>query len=303
MGFCGLSCLRVGQRIKVHAIGRFAVKRGMWTPLIVKLEIAVQALPGVGDRVVGVQVNLLVFDAFPEPLDQHVVDPTTLTVHADLDAVLLDQVDKLCAGKLAALVRVEDPRCAMALDGLFDRFHAKIGRHAVGQSPGQHPPGCPVQDRRQVDEAFAHRDVGDVHGPDRVGPADVQAAQQVREDRMVRVLAAGVWMPVQRFDPHRPHQRRDMAATDLEARQAQEISKHPRARERVIEVQLVDLPHQRQIALGDRRWDRVNRRSGQVQQCALSHHRQWVRSINHRFALASLMRPSAAAKKSFSIAN
>ena len=82
----------------------------MWTPLIVKLEIAVQALPCLGDRIVGVQVDLLVFDAFPEPLDQHVVDPATLTVHADLDAVPLDQADELGAGELAALVRVENPR-------------------------------------------------------------------------------------------------------------------------------------------------------------------------------------------------
>ena len=68
----------------------------MWAPLIVKLEIAVQALPGVGDRVVGVQVDLLVFDPFSEPLNQqHIVDPATLAVHADLDAVPLDQADEL----------------------------------------------------------------------------------------------------------------------------------------------------------------------------------------------------------------
>lgn len=95
MGFCGLSSLWVGQQIKVHAIGGFAVQRGMWAPLIVKLEIAVQALPGLGDRVVGVQVDLLVFDTFPESLNQHIVDPATLTVHANLDTVPLDQADEL----------------------------------------------------------------------------------------------------------------------------------------------------------------------------------------------------------------
>ncbi len=102
----------------------------MWAPFIVKLEIALQALLCLGDRIVGVQVDLLVFHAFPEPLDQHVVDPAALAVHANLDAVPLDQADELRAGELAALVGVEDPRFAMAVDGILDGFDAEAGRHA-----------------------------------------------------------------------------------------------------------------------------------------------------------------------------
>jgi hypothetical protein len=34
VGFSGLSCLRVGQQIKVHAIGRFAAKRGEVDPMV-----------------------------------------------------------------------------------------------------------------------------------------------------------------------------------------------------------------------------------------------------------------------------
>ena len=90
----------------------------MRAPFIVELEIALQTLPCLGDRIIGVQVDLLIFHAFPEPLDQHVVDPAALAVHADLDAVPLDQADELRAGKLATLVSVEDPRRTMALDGL-----------------------------------------------------------------------------------------------------------------------------------------------------------------------------------------
>ena len=79
----------------------------MWPVSIVKLEIAVQTLPRLGDRVVGMQVNLLVLHAFPQPLDKHIVHPSAFPVHADLDAVALDQVDEILAGELAALVGVE----------------------------------------------------------------------------------------------------------------------------------------------------------------------------------------------------
>lgn len=87
MGSCGLSCRWEWQRIEVHLIGCLAVKRGMRTALVVEAEIAFQALPCLGDGVVGMQVDLLVLDAFLEPFDEHVVDPATLPIHALLDAV------------------------------------------------------------------------------------------------------------------------------------------------------------------------------------------------------------------------
>jgi len=37
------------------------------------------------DRLIGSEIDLLVFDRFPEPLDEDVVAPGTLAVHADLD--------------------------------------------------------------------------------------------------------------------------------------------------------------------------------------------------------------------------
>jgi len=36
------------------------------------------------------QINLLVFDLFPQPLDEHVVAPAAAPVHADGDFVVLE---------------------------------------------------------------------------------------------------------------------------------------------------------------------------------------------------------------------
>jgi hypothetical protein len=40
-----------------------------------------------GRRVIGSQIDLFVFDATPQPLNQHVVPPGPFSIHADGDAV------------------------------------------------------------------------------------------------------------------------------------------------------------------------------------------------------------------------
>ena len=44
----------------------------MRTALVVEPEVAFQALSSLGDGLVGMQVNLLVLDAFPEPFDEDI---------------------------------------------------------------------------------------------------------------------------------------------------------------------------------------------------------------------------------------
>jgi hypothetical protein len=95
-----------------------------------------------------------------------------------------------------------------------------------------------------------------------------QPAQGVREHRVRRVLLARVGLAVQRLDAHAPHQRAHVPAADLDALQAQQVAQHAAARERVLQVQLVDAPHQRQLGLGDRLGVVVHRASADAQQLA-----------------------------------
>lgn len=46
------------------------------------------------------QIDLLVFNRAPESFDEHVVAPTALAVHADLDRALLQQASERLAGEL-----------------------------------------------------------------------------------------------------------------------------------------------------------------------------------------------------------
>src|ERR1700738_1017309 len=55
-----------------------------------------------GDVAVGMQVNLLVFEAAPQPLDEDVVHAAPLAIHANRDLVMAQHVGEDVAGKLAA---------------------------------------------------------------------------------------------------------------------------------------------------------------------------------------------------------
>src|SRR6516165_722166 len=71
--------------------------------LIVETEPGADAGSGLGNCRIGVKINLLVFEAAPQPLDKDVVQAPALAVHADHDRVPFQGAGKVVAGELAAL--------------------------------------------------------------------------------------------------------------------------------------------------------------------------------------------------------
>src|SRR5439155_25818515 len=114
----------------------------------------------------GPEIDLFVFDRAPEPLDEDVVAPGALAIHADRDRVLDQQAGELGAGELAALVGVEDLRPAVFGERLLDRLEAELDFHRDREPPSLDPAAEPVDHGGKVDEAARYRDVGDVHRPD-----------------------------------------------------------------------------------------------------------------------------------------
>ena len=49
------------------------------------------------------QIDLLIFDAAPQPLHEDVVTPRALAVHADLDVRVLQHLDEVDRGELRPL--------------------------------------------------------------------------------------------------------------------------------------------------------------------------------------------------------
>jgi len=135
---------------------------------VVELEVAGELLLRLGHAVVCVQIDMLVLHAPPQSLDEHVVHPSALAVHADLHVVILEHLGELDAGELASLVGVEDLRWAV----LGERFDAEIRGHADRHSVRQNLARRPIQDRHQEDESALHRDIGNVGRPDLVRTVD-----------------------------------------------------------------------------------------------------------------------------------
>src|SRR5438132_13710848 len=101
----------------------------MWPPAVIKVEVAADRSAGVADAFVGPQIHLLIFDAAPQPLDEDVVPPSPFAVHADGDGVLDQHASECGAGELAALIRVEDVRLAVASESLLQGLDTECRLH------------------------------------------------------------------------------------------------------------------------------------------------------------------------------
>ena len=78
----------VRQTGVVDRIGRLAVMRLTRPAGVKEIQIHTQIGFGVRDRVVSLQIHLLVFDPFPKPLDKYVVAPAALAETPTCDTPL-----------------------------------------------------------------------------------------------------------------------------------------------------------------------------------------------------------------------
>jgi hypothetical protein len=68
-------------------------------------------MTSLGDHLIVVEIDLLVFDRPPQPLDKDVIKDAATAIHADPNIVFLKPPGKLIAGKLTPLINVEDLGC------------------------------------------------------------------------------------------------------------------------------------------------------------------------------------------------
>src|SRR5207248_9210794 len=122
--------------------------------LVVEIEPSANTGLGFGHRRVGIEVDFLVFEAAPQPLDEDIVHAPAIAVHADGDPMSLEGGGEIVAGELAALVGIEDLRPAVARERFLERFDTQIGAEGVRVTPRQHLDAHPVHADYQVDEAL-----------------------------------------------------------------------------------------------------------------------------------------------------
>src|SRR5258708_19522941 len=128
----------------------------MWTAAIIEVEITADRVPRLANAFVGPQIYLLVFDAAPQPLDEHVVPPCSFAIHADGDAVAGERAGEGCAGELRALVGIEDFGLAVTSEGVLQCLDAEGRLHRDRQPPRQNPPRRPVKPHTQLHTSPRH---------------------------------------------------------------------------------------------------------------------------------------------------
>src|SRR3954462_2877602 len=133
----------------------------MRTATIVKVEIPTNRASRLTNGFVGSQIDLLVFDAFPQPLDEHVVSPGSFAIHADGDAVVGTNAGEGRTSELRALIGVEDVRPAVTRESILQRLDAERPLHRDIPSPRLDTSYRQVQHHGEIDEALRHWNVGD----------------------------------------------------------------------------------------------------------------------------------------------
>ena len=120
---------------------------------VVEVHPQADSSPGLGaSRELG-QVDALVFERSPQPLDEHIVHPATRAIHRDANASLLEHVGEVTAGELAALVALEDLGRVIVLQRLVQGLDAEARIERVGQTPGQDLAARPVHHHAEVQKA------------------------------------------------------------------------------------------------------------------------------------------------------
>src|SRR5690606_2215622 len=102
------------------------------------------------------------FDSFPEPLNPGVVCCSSFAIHGDSDFLILQKVGPRKTGVLGSLIGVDNFRCAICLDSLFQYIDAPLLAHGIADSPTHDAAAVYIDKRRQVLKYSGHWDVGDV---------------------------------------------------------------------------------------------------------------------------------------------
>src|SRR3954454_8490043 len=267
---------------------------------IVEVEVTRQRRPCFTNTVVGPQIDLFIFHRPPKALDKNVVPPGTAAIHAHRNRVLQQQPREGHTCELRPLIGIENLRPPIAGERLLHRLEAEVDVYCDRQPPRQDPPAEPINHSRQIDEPARHRNIRDIHAPHLVRSLDRQPAQQIRVDFVPRPRLRRVGLAVDRLDPHPPHQRGNQFPANHHPLATQQVAQHPAARQRVVQMQLIDPTHDRKLRRRNRPRLVVEGAPAQPQQLGLPPQRKAMVTVDHRFALSKPAWLSAPAKKSLS---
>ena len=206
------------------SLHRYLVGNALMTPtVVVILYVFPDSQPQERHIVLRVNVDVLRLDGTPEAFYPDVVLASSASVHADLDAEGLAGGQPQAARILAALVGVDDLRCAMGFHSHAKHLYTVLLVQRVMQPPGHDTATVDVYYRREVHEPMQHRYIGDVNAPDLIGTDDVESTEQIGHLVLWRTQLGEVLLRVYCNDVHLAHQPADALRTYKEPKQKQMV--------------------------------------------------------------------------------
>jgi len=198
-------------------------------------------------------VNILLFDRPPQPLNKNIIQTATPTVHADFNISFNARCREFRTGEMAALIGIENFRDGQGVSPFLNP-QAEINVQRVRQFPGDDIARVPVDNSCQITEAMFQFDVGNIGAPNLVRPENWQPAEQIRIDLVlfVRLAQISLFLRVNGGDAHFNHQGSDMLFSDRNLVVApDETHDRPLAVGRILGVYLVNQIHDEQIPFTD----------------------------------------------------
>ena len=272
MGSCRLVAVPLTGHSPVCFIGGSVVQAGVRPPPVVEVNPGADAPAGFRAGLVRVEIDTLVLQGAPQPLDNDVVPPPASAIHGDLDAGLGEGLGELQARELAALVGVEDLGLRESRQGLLKGLDAEVGIQAVREPPAEDLAAVPVHNHHQVEETATHRDVGDVGTPDFPRLVDLHSSEKVGIDPVLGMRRTGIGLLVDGREPHLTHQAANPLPANPMVLTTQRTAHQPRSVPWGLQELLVNEAHKVQIlrTLPDRFV--IHRGAADAQQLALPDH-------------------------------
>ena len=153
--------------------------------MVVEIEVIINSPSSFRDTLIIPDVDLFILERAPQSFSKDVVHTPSPTVHADVDHLSFEHAREGGAGKLGALVGIEDSGSA-GHKSLLQGRQAETSLHRDRGLPGEDIPAEPVHDRHQVEPAAVKPDVRDIRRPNLIRPRYKLSAEQIGVDGMTR---------------------------------------------------------------------------------------------------------------------
>jgi hypothetical protein len=213
----------------------------MGSVIVIESEVVSQAVDAPKDVLVFFEIDFFVFDRAPQPFHKDVVEDSALPVHTDPDTSAEKQSCKIPAGKLGALIGVENLWFGLA-ESSFQSFHTEVNIQGDGDRPSEDIAAVPVHDRHQVDEPPMHPYVSDITCPHLIRSVNIKPSEKIWEDFVFIISPAQLPFWINCLDAHQTHQTTNPLVIDMVSLAPKPYRHSPRAIEWGARVLLINQP-------------------------------------------------------------